>query len=125
MRAAIALLLAILLGCVYGCREAKPRTPPRSAAPPAGPADEASRTITAGDMQARIAILSHDSLRGRETPSPGLESAAAYIARELAAMGWEPAGDSGTFFQRYPLPGGPRGARPPNVVGTLRGSDST
>jgi len=75
-------------------------------------------------MRARIAVLSHDSLRGRDTPSAGLESAAAYIARELAAMGWEPAGDSGTFLQRYPMPGSARGgARPPNVVAVLRGSD--
>ena len=66
--------------------------------------DEAVATITAGDMHARIAALSHDSMMGRDTPSPGLESAARYIAGEFASFGLAPAGDGGTFLQRYPLP---------------------
>lgn len=71
----------------------------QAAAPPAhGAAD-----ITAEDVQARIGWLASDALRGRETPSPGLEAAADYAAREFARFGLQPAGDSGTFIQRYPL----------------------
>lgn len=55
-------------------------------------------------MRQRIGVLAHDSLRGRDTPSPGLDAAAAYLAREYQRLGLEPAGDDGTFIQRYPLP---------------------
>ena len=59
-------------------------------------------TITPGDVRARIGIIAHDSMRGRDTPSPGLEMTAAYIAAQFKSFGLRPAGDSGTFIQRYP-----------------------
>ena len=64
----------------------------------------AAATITAGDMIERIGTLAHDSMRGRDTPSPGLEMAAAYLASEFRALGLAPGGDDGFFLQRYPLP---------------------
>ena len=66
------------------------------------PGDPAA-TITAADMRNRIAFLASDALRGRDTPSPGLDTAAAWIAREFERMGLEPGGENGTFFQRYPF----------------------
>jgi hypothetical protein len=60
-------------------------------------------TITPADMRARIAYLASDALRGRDTPSPGLDTAAAWIAREFRRLGLEPGGEQGTFFQRYPF----------------------
>jgi hypothetical protein len=63
----------------------------------------AAATITAGDVYDRVAYLASDRLRGRDTPSPGLDSAAQWIADELASFGLEPAGDEG-WFQRYPYP---------------------
>ncbi|MGQ0816282.1 MAG: M20/M25/M40 family metallo-hydrolase, partial [Gemmatimonadota bacterium] len=48
------------------------------------------------------AFLASDALRGRDTPSQGLEAAAAYIASEFQRLGLEPRGDQGTYFQRYP-----------------------
>jgi hypothetical protein len=60
-------------------------------------------TITATDMRNRIAFLASDALRGRDTPSPGLDTAAAWIAREFQRLGLEPGGENGTFFQRYPF----------------------
>jgi hypothetical protein len=72
-----------------------------SVAPAAG--DDPASTITATDMRARIAFLASDALRGRDTPSPGLETAAAWIAREFKRLGLEPAGDNGTYIQRYPF----------------------
>jgi hypothetical protein len=71
-------------------------------APPAVGIDEAVATITVADVQRRIAFLASDSLQGRDTPSPGLEKAAAYIANEFRAYGLQPAGDSGSFVQRFP-----------------------
>ena len=60
-------------------------------------------TITAGDVHDRIAFLASDELRGRDTPSPGLETAARWIADQLASFGVQPAGEDG-WFQRYPYP---------------------
>jgi hypothetical protein len=54
-------------------------------------------------MRARIALLSDDSLRGRNTPSPELDQTAAYIASEFRRLGLRPAGDSGGYIQRYPI----------------------
>jgi hypothetical protein len=64
---------------------------------------QAEATITAEDLQHRIAYLASDELRGRDTPSPGLEAAAAWIADEFQRFGLEPAGEDG-FMQRYPFP---------------------
>jgi hypothetical protein len=65
-------------------------------------ATTAAATITPVDVKARIAFLASDQLKGRDTPSPGLDSAAQYIAREFGAYGLKPGGDNGTFIQRWP-----------------------
>lgn len=65
------------------------------------PVDIAAATITSQDMRARIGFLASDALRGRDTPSPGLEVAAAYIASEFERFGLQPRGDNGSFLQRY------------------------
>jgi hypothetical protein len=89
-------------------------------------------TITPADVRRRVGIIAHDSMGGRDTPSRGLELTARYIASEFARFGLRPAGDSGTFIQRYPIPGSRANATPsqrartaPNVVGVLEGSDPT
>ncbi|CAN5888078.1 M28 family metallopeptidase [soil metagenome] len=69
-------------------------------ATPAG----AAATITPEDMGARIAIIADDSMAGRDTPSPVLDATAEWIADQYVAFGLQPAGDDGTFFQRYPFP---------------------
>ena len=86
-------------------------------------------SITAADVKRRIAIIADDSMGGRDTPSRGLDATARYIASEFQRFGLAPGGDSGTFVQRYPIPGS-RDGRPsgasrtaPNVVGVLEGSD--
>ncbi|CAN5741246.1 M20/M25/M40 family metallo-hydrolase [soil metagenome] len=66
-----------------------------------GPLDGAAETITAHDVRARIEILAHDSMMGRDTPSPGLERAAAYVEGEFRRLGLRPAGDLGTYVQRF------------------------
>jgi hypothetical protein len=63
----------------------------------------AVETITEADVRRRIAIIADDSMRGRNTPSPGLEKTAAYIASEFKRFGLTPGGDSGTFIQRYSI----------------------
>ncbi|MEJ2678565.1 MAG: M28 family peptidase [Gemmatimonadota bacterium] len=68
---------------------------------PSGP-DQAAATITARDVAARESFLSADALRGRDMPSDGLEMAASYVASEFQKLGLEPAGDDGSYIQRYP-----------------------
>jgi hypothetical protein len=64
---------------------------------------KAAGTITTTDVQKRIQFLASDELRGRDTPSPGLEMAANYAAAEFKAFGLKAAGDSGSYIQRWPF----------------------
>ena len=66
-----------------------------------GPLDGAEETITASDIRSRIEILAHDSMLGRDTPSPGLERAAAYVVEQFRRLGLRPAGEGGTYVQRF------------------------
>ncbi len=52
-------------------------------------------------MRARISFLASDMLRGRETPSVGLETAAGYVAAEFRRFGLE--SPPGGYVQRYRL----------------------
>lgn len=63
----------------------------------------AAETITAADVYDRIAFLASDELKGRDTPSPGLDTAAQWIAQELASDGVEPGAGQG-WLQHYPYP---------------------
>src|SRR5919106_6404030 len=50
-----------------------------------------------------VKILASEDLEGRGNGSRGLESAADYIAARFREAGLEPAGDAGTFFQRFEM----------------------
>jgi hypothetical protein len=123
MRTAGFLTVLSLLFTASSCTSA----PGATLAPPANDPAVGAESITADDMHGRIYFLASDALLGRDTPSPGLESAAAYLVGEYRRMGLEPAGENGTFYQRYPFR--PRGnpavevSYPPNVVAVVRGSD--
>jgi hypothetical protein len=92
--AALALITA-------GCSSNQPPEPV-PAPDPAASAARAANLIGAGDVRAHVAFLASDELAGRDTPSPGLEAAAEYIARRFEALGLQPAGDAGGWVQRYP-----------------------
>ena len=93
----------VVLLALAACADPEVAPAPVQAVP--DPPSPAAATISSGDIFTRVSILSHDSLKGRETPSPGLEMAARYLVREYQRLGLEPAGDNGTFYQRYPLRG--------------------
>ena len=69
---------------------------------PAAPSVGAE-SITAADVSRRVHLIAHDSMGGRGTPSRGLDLMAAYVASEFGRLGLRPAGDSGSYIQRYPL----------------------
>ena len=60
-------------------------------------------SIAVSAVRRHISVLAHDSLRGRGTPSPGIESAARYVVRHLTRSGLRPLGDRGSFVQRYQI----------------------
>jgi hypothetical protein len=68
---------------------------------PGGAIRAAAATITADAVSRDAAHLASDALRGRLTPSPGLDSAREFVAARLASLGIAPRGDDGTYFQWY------------------------
>ena len=92
-RAIPALVLPLLAACGAPGAPAMPT--------PESRAEAAAATITAQDIARHVGALAHDSARGRDTPSPELEKAALYIADRFRAMGLEPAGENGTFIDRW------------------------
>ena len=62
-----------------------------SPTPPAGSAAEA--------WWRHVQVLAHDSLKGRDTGTPGHESAVRYVAKQLESAGLKPGGTDG-WFQR-------------------------
>ena len=82
--------------------------------PAPAPADEAAvlwsvaeEAITVEVVRDHIGWLASDEMRGRDTPSPELELAAEYLVDELAVLGLEPAGDEGSFIQRWTFESAP------------------
>jgi hypothetical protein len=69
--------------------------------------------ITRAELEHHVRFLASDELAGRAPLTSGMERAAQYLARALAAAGAEPAGEGGTFFQptglkRFEYPSVPR-----------------
>jgi len=61
--------------------------------------------LTAGTegTMAHIRYLADDRLEGRAVGSPGARCAGDYIAEQFRAIGLEPAGDAGGYFQSFPI----------------------
>jgi hypothetical protein len=90
------ILLLPLLAALGGCAAAAaPVHAPGSASTASG--------IAAGDMRHRVYLLADDSMRGRDTGTPGAAAAARYIASEAERLGLRPAGDDGTYYNRSNL----------------------
>ena len=79
------------------------------AAAPQGPdaiapgAATAAASIRPEALSAQVRFLASDLLEGRGTGARGHEVAAAYVASQLQALGLEPAGEEGSFYQWVPL----------------------
>ncbi|MGE0555250.1 MAG: M28 family metallopeptidase [Gemmatimonadales bacterium] len=59
----------------------------------------AEPAITAEGIARHLAVLADDSLAGRGTGQPGYRQAAAYVADQFRAIGLEPGGVDGSYFQ--------------------------
>jgi Zn-dependent M28 family amino/carboxypeptidase len=63
----------------------------------------AAGTIDAAHFRAGVGVIADDSMRGRDTPSPELEKTAAWVAAEFRRLHLRPAGDQGSYLQRFQL----------------------
>jgi hypothetical protein len=59
--------------------------------------------VSAPAVRAHMAFLADDLLEGRQTGTRGYDLAARYVAAQLAAIGVQPAGDDGSYFQTVAL----------------------
>jgi Zn-dependent M28 family amino/carboxypeptidase len=69
----------------------------------ASPGTRVARAVDGNVLRAHLEFLADDALEGRAPGTRGGELAAKYIASQFRRLGLEPAGDSGTYFQRVPI----------------------
>ena len=60
----------------------------------------AESTVTRDGVEAKVRFLASDELRGRDTPSPGLDIAARYIATQLIAYGVKTVPGMENYYQQ-------------------------
>jgi Zn-dependent M28 family amino/carboxypeptidase len=66
-------------------------------------ATRVARAVDARVLRSHLEFLADDALEGRAPGTRGGKTAAMYIAAQFERLGLEPAGDSGTYFQRVPI----------------------
>jgi hypothetical protein len=72
-------------------------------APHLAAARAAAERITAEGMKEILYVIASDEFAGRDTPSPGQDKTAEFIADRLKKLKVKPAGDKGSYFQRIAL----------------------
>ena len=74
-----------------------------AAAPPAPVAAPIAGSAAAARVRSHVEFLADDLLEGRGTGTRGHEIAAAYVASQFRAMGLQPGGENGSWYQWVPL----------------------
>ena len=93
MRSALAcLLLGLTVSAPASAQQGAP-----------SPAMRLAHAVDANVLRAHLNFLADDALEGRAAGTRGGELAAKYIASQFERLGLEPAGDSGTYYQRVPI----------------------
>ena len=77
----------------------------------------ARESIRSADASRHVTALADDSFEGREGGSRGGHAAGTYIVGAIEALGLQPAGDNGSYYQRF---GSMR-----NILALQPGSDPT
>lgn len=93
------LLLVLLAACgspVFLTKDLRPFYFSRDAA------SRGQRTIRARNLRTTVAVLTADSLEGRESTYPGQRRAAQYLVSRFQSLGLRPGGDDG-YLQALPL----------------------
>jgi Zn-dependent M28 family amino/carboxypeptidase len=84
------------------------------------PAKSFVDAVDAETLKRHVFFLASDDLKGRQTPSEGLDKAADYIAAHLKKVGVRP-GNGGSYFQETTWRETDKSVR--NVIGIVPGSD--
>jgi hypothetical protein len=66
------------------------------------PGESTTAAITAQDLRTRLYIFADDSMMGRQFGTEGNLKGTQYIANQLARLGIQPGGTSGSYFQDVP-----------------------
>ena len=69
-------------------------------------ADASTPDFSPTDVMRHVDFLTRKELAGRLTGTDGERRATAYVAAYLESLGFEPAGENGTFFQQFDFPAG-------------------
>src|SRR5437764_1562961 len=101
----VSLFLALPLHAPYAQQQQSVRVATTTPAPSSyfGSERSAAERITANEMKEILYYIASDDMLGRDTPSPGLDKTAQYIADHLKKFKLKPAGDNGTYFQHITL----------------------
>jgi hypothetical protein len=103
MRKLICGAVVVLIGCGGSAGDLNSQESGSSPAVPTETAIEAAVAgITPDDFREIIGTIAHDSMRGRDTPSPELVETAEYIAAKFQSFGLAP-GNGDSYQQVYPL----------------------
>ena len=86
----IQILMAGLISLLL-CHSISSQTVPR----------EGLASITPQEMKAHVYFLASDGMKGRDTPSPELDSSAAFIATEFQSYGLDGIGPENSYFQTF------------------------
>jgi hypothetical protein len=92
------LFVVLALSSLVACNQTRVAEAPVPAA--AGPAES---EIEEGALVKHVQALAADDMEGRAPSTPGGQRAANYIADQLKAVGVQPAGANGTYFQEVPI----------------------
>jgi hypothetical protein len=92
------ILLFVLVAVTISCGSSK-----KTVIKPSPELADFQNTITEEGLFVDLAILSSDSLEGRNTGSEGERKAAEYLANRYQNLGLIPVGDDNTYFQNFEL----------------------
>ncbi|HEX5009802.1 MAG TPA: M28 family peptidase [Planctomycetota bacterium] len=113
-RASTPLVLAALL--LAGCFSPPSAVPAERYRADAAWLAEPPSAVPAERYRADVAWLADDARAGRDTGSPGLEQAAAWVAEQFEEAGLQPLGDDGGWLERFTVRGQRRLAAGGNVL---------
>lgn len=65
--------------------------------------EKVNATVSKNDIESKIYFLASDELRGRETGTPEIDIAAAYLANALRGHNVKPAGENNSYYQYVQL----------------------
>lgn len=98
----VALALPLPLVCAQSAAGVAPAPATGKSGVPSG-VREAAERVTSAQIKKDLYHISSDEMAGRDTPSPGLDATAKFLAERLKAAKLKPAGDNNTYFQNIAL----------------------